>query len=105
MISAEPDLAERSADPPARTRSGVILIVDTGPLMAAFNKNRAHEVCAELLATTSAQVIIPAPVLTEVCYLIDTRNGTRAPGGLPHRAGQGHHDTPIDHHIQPPPDG
>ena len=57
----------------------MILIVDTGPLVAAFNKkDRAHEVCTELLATTSAQLIVPAPVLTEVCYLIEARNGTRA---------------------------
>ncbi|MGH3821475.1 MAG: type II toxin-antitoxin system VapC family toxin [Pseudonocardiaceae bacterium] len=57
----------------------MILVVDTGPLVAAFNKkDRAHEVCTELLTTTSAQLVVPAPVLTEVCYLIETRNGTRA---------------------------
>jgi uncharacterized protein len=57
----------------------MILVVDTGPLVAAFNKNdRAHEACTELLATTPAQLVVPAPVLTEVCYLIERRNGTRA---------------------------
>ncbi len=57
----------------------MILVVDTGPLVTAFNeKDGAHEVCTELLETTPAQLIIPAPVLTEVCYLIEARNGTRA---------------------------
>jgi hypothetical protein len=35
-------------------------------------------VCAELLATTVSPAGLPAPVLTEVCYLIKARNGTRA---------------------------
>jgi hypothetical protein len=57
----------------------MILVVDTGPLVAAFNKrDRAHKACVDLLATTTAQLIVPAPVLTEVCYLVETRNGTRA---------------------------
>jgi hypothetical protein len=35
-------------------------------------------VCAELLAITVSPAGLPAPVLTEVCYLIEARNGTRA---------------------------
>lgn len=57
----------------------MILVVDTGPLVATFNnKDRAHKICTDLLETTSAQLVVPAPVLTEVCYLIEARNGTRA---------------------------
>lgn len=57
----------------------MILIVDTGPLVAAFNeKDNAHEACTELLTTTPARLIVPAPVLTEVCYLVEQRNGIRA---------------------------
>ncbi|MGH3925879.1 MAG: hypothetical protein ACRDTT_23970, partial [Pseudonocardiaceae bacterium] len=32
----------------------------------------------ELLATTPAQLVVPAAVLTEACYFIEARNGTRA---------------------------
>jgi uncharacterized protein len=47
----------------------VALILDTGPLLAAVDRSdRNHEACAGLLASTSEQLAIPAPILPEVDF-------------------------------------
>jgi predicted nucleic acid-binding protein len=45
------------------------LILDTGPLVAALDRDdQNHQRCAELLATAPGPLRVPGPVLTEVCY-------------------------------------
>lgn len=55
------------------------MIVDTGPLVAALDRDdRDHQRCAELLATAPGPLRMPGPVLTEVCYLLERQRGSAA---------------------------
>jgi predicted nucleic acid-binding protein len=52
----------------------VALIVDTGPLFASLDRDDDyHLACQRLLAETSEDLIIPAPVLVEVDYFVHQR--------------------------------
>ena len=56
-----------------------MIICDTGPLVAVLNAGDAHhESCRRLLERERGPLIVPAPVLTEVCYLASTRLGAQA---------------------------
>ncbi|MEV4540430.1 type II toxin-antitoxin system VapC family toxin [Micromonospora echinaurantiaca] len=61
-----------------RQRSAVI--VDTGPLVALINNNDEHHAaCAEWLETILARrrtLVIPMPIVTEVCYLLAKTAGS-----------------------------
>jgi predicted nucleic acid-binding protein len=53
-----------------------VIICDTGPLVAALNADDKHHVpCRDLLLQIPGPLVVPAPVLTEVCYLAATRLG------------------------------
>ncbi|WP_433734455.1 type II toxin-antitoxin system VapC family toxin [Nocardia sp. CA-129566] len=48
-------------------------------IVAAINtRDNRHAECAELLQTAAGPLIVPAPVLTEVCYLLEQRSGTHS---------------------------
>ncbi|MFC0600547.1 type II toxin-antitoxin system VapC family toxin [Streptomyces palmae] len=56
-----------------------MIICDTGPIVAAFNaKDDRHADCLTLLETHPGPLLVPAPILTEVCYLLSTRADSRA---------------------------
>ncbi|AJE85192.1 PIN domain-containing protein [Streptomyces physcomitrii] len=58
-----------------------MIICDTGPIVAAFNaKDDRHTDCLRVLETHPGPLLVPGPILTEVCYLLETRAGTRAEG-------------------------
>ena len=61
-----------------RQRSAVI--VDTGPLVALINENDGyHASCVAWLADALAKhrtLVIPVPVITEVCYLLSKTVGS-----------------------------
>lgn len=53
------------------------MIVDTSPLVALANKNDDHHArCRDLLLNAAEPLLVPASVLTEVCYMLG-----RDPGG------------------------
>lgn len=55
------------------------VVVDAGPLYAYIDADDAHHAsCAEFLTCRSGTLIVPQLVITEVCYLVQTRLGTRA---------------------------
>jgi hypothetical protein len=55
------------------------VVVDAGPLYAYVDADDAHHgACAEFLACRDGTLIVPQLVITEVCYLVQTRLGTRA---------------------------
>jgi predicted nucleic acid-binding protein len=57
----------------------VIAIVDTGPLYAAADDDdRDHDRCFEVLARPDLELVVPAFVVTETCYLIGSRLGSAA---------------------------
>lgn len=52
------------------------LILDTGPLYASLDrKDQDHTRCRELIESAGERIVIPAPVLPEVDYLVSTRMG------------------------------
>jgi len=54
----------------------VALICDTGPLYAAMDRADAdHRACAQLLAGSEEQLLIPAPVIVELDWLASSRLG------------------------------
>ncbi|MED7928162.1 PIN domain-containing protein [Nonomuraea sp. LP-02] len=56
-----------------------MIVLDTGPLVAALNgKDRHHEVCARLLRTHPGPLLVPSTVVTEVCQLVERRQGSAA---------------------------
>lgn len=56
-----------------------MIICDTGPLVAALNVNdQRHHECLELLETHPGPLVVPAPVLTEVAYFLESRMGPDA---------------------------
>src|SRR2546425_2723649 len=69
----------------ARLRRGscrpaqVVLIVDAGPLYAAFDADeRHHAACRKLLESHPGPLLVPTLVVTEVAYLIGSRLGAEA---------------------------
>jgi uncharacterized protein len=53
-----------------------VIICDTGPLVALLNKaDHYHEASASLFTTYPGRLLVPSPILTEVCYLAESRLG------------------------------
>ncbi|MEU5156503.1 PIN domain-containing protein [Glycomyces sp. NPDC021274] len=56
-----------------------MIVVDTGPLVALMdNDDDHHSRCVEWFRTVRVPLLIPAPVLTEVCWLLDRNRGSKA---------------------------
>lgn len=56
-----------------------MIAVDTGPLLALMDTDDHHHVrCVEWFRTVRVPLLIPAPVLTEVCWLLDRNRGSKA---------------------------
>jgi predicted nucleic acid-binding protein len=54
----------------------VALICDTGPLYAGMDQGDAdHEACAALLVGSPEPLVVPAPVVVELDWLVSTRLG------------------------------
>jgi hypothetical protein len=57
----------------------MVILVDTGPLYAlADEDDQYHEVIAEFVAATGETLIVPSPVVPEVCYLLLEHLGAEA---------------------------
>ncbi len=56
-----------------------MIVVDTGPLVAiADSDDRDHTRCIAALGEARRPLVVPATVLTEVCYLLERELGTAA---------------------------
>jgi len=56
-----------------------VIVWDTGPLIAAADADdKDHARCVALMRRTPRPLLVPYPVLTEVCYLLEREKGTRA---------------------------
>lgn len=56
-----------------------MIIADTGPLVAIANdRDQRHQACLALLGRHRGPVLVPAPVVVEVCQLLVSRRGTRS---------------------------
>ena len=58
-----------------------MILVDTGPLVAAaLSEDANHVPCTELFTSihlARESMLVPAPVVTEVCYLLEREAGPR----------------------------
>lgn len=60
-----------------------MILVDSGPIVAAGSTHDSrHEVCTELLGSATEELLVPATVSTEVCYMLETRAGSRSEAAL-----------------------
>ena len=50
----------------------IATVLDTGPIVAALNTtDRRHRDCARLLTSMAGRRLLPRPVLTEICWLLE----------------------------------
>jgi predicted nucleic acid-binding protein len=63
-----------------------VIVVDTGPLVAAaLSGDTNHRRCVELFASlhlNSEQLVVPAFVVTEVCFLLEREGGPKLEAGF-----------------------
>jgi uncharacterized protein len=56
-----------------------VILVDSGPLVAVGAANDPHhQVCTELLSSATEELLVPATVSAEVCYMLETRAGSKS---------------------------
>jgi uncharacterized protein len=56
-----------------------VIVCDTGPLVAVLNANDAdHQRCTNLLEGHPGPLLVPSPVVAEVCYMVESRVGSAA---------------------------
>ena len=56
-----------------------MIVVDTGPLVAAADRDDAHhESCTAWFDACDDEIVVPAPVIVEVCWLLARRVGPDA---------------------------
>jgi predicted nucleic acid-binding protein len=67
-----------------------VIIVDTGPLVAAANsRDKDHPRCVEMFKHTRKPWLVPQPIVTEVCYLLERERGSRVEAAFLRSFGQG----------------
>lgn len=48
-----------------------MIVVDAGPLIAAFDTSDEHHIdCAAFLEDSADELLVPQPIVAEVCYMI-----------------------------------
>jgi uncharacterized protein len=48
-----------------------VIVIDTGPVVAAANRKDAyHEQCVKLLQGFPGPLLLPAPLITEIGYML-----------------------------------
>lgn len=56
-----------------------MIVVDTGPLLALMDTDDHHHArCVAWFRTVRVPLLVPSPVLTEVCRLLDRNRGSKA---------------------------
>lgn len=54
-----------------------MIVADTGPLVALLDADdRHHARCVEWFQSVRSPLLVPSPVLTEVCWLLDRSKGS-----------------------------
>ncbi len=56
-----------------------MIVIDTGPVVAAANrKDDYHKQCVDLLQGFPGPLLLPAPLITEIGYMLQCRAGSKA---------------------------
>jgi predicted nucleic acid-binding protein len=68
-------------DPARRARPAFVIVVDTGPLVAAvLSTDEDHRACVDLFTSahlSGEQLLVPSFVIPEACYLIQREVGAK----------------------------
>ncbi|MCF4121275.1 PIN domain-containing protein [Antribacter sp. KLBMP9083] len=60
-----------------------MIVVDTGPIVAAANRrDDHHRACVELLETHPGPLLLPSPLIAEIGYMLASRAGAAAEAGF-----------------------
>lgn len=60
-----------------------MILVDTGPLVAAVNRrDRRHDDCRRLLENRAGELVVTPYVVAETCWLVASRMGARAEANI-----------------------
>lgn len=60
-----------------------VIVIDTGPVVSAANrKDDYHKQCLELLQSFPGPLLLPAPIITEIGYMLHSRAGSQAEAGF-----------------------
>ncbi|MEW9553835.1 type II toxin-antitoxin system VapC family toxin [Nonomuraea sp. NPDC050783] len=67
-----------------------MIVLDSGPLVAALNRqDKHHDACARFLRTYPGSLLVPSTVVTEVCQLVERRQGSKAEAAFLRSFGSG----------------
>ncbi|GII93559.1 type II toxin-antitoxin system VapC family toxin [Sinosporangium siamense] len=67
-----------------------MIVLDSGPLVAAINsRDNHHKACASLLPSHPGPLLVPPTVITEVCQLAESRQGSKAEAAFLQSFGSG----------------
>ena len=56
-----------------------MILLDTGPLVAAINRrDRQHQACRKLLESRAGELLVTPYVIAEVCWMVSSRIGATA---------------------------
>jgi hypothetical protein len=67
-----------------------VIVADSGPLFATADADDAHHAaCAGLVRARYAELVVPATVVVEVCWLIERSLGPSAEAGFLRSAARG----------------
>jgi uncharacterized protein len=60
-----------------------VIVIDTGPVVASANrKDDYHVQCVKLLQGFPGPLLLPAPLITEIGYMLYSRAGSGAEAGF-----------------------
>ena len=63
-----------------------MIVIDTGPRVTAANeRDNHHQHCLDYLETAPGPLIVPAPVVIEVCYFLESWRGHHASATFLHQ--------------------
>lgn len=67
-----------------------MILLDTGPIVAAAARTDPHhERCVRLLAETRRPLLVPSPVVAEVCHLLEREAGSKVEAQFLHSVAVG----------------
>ncbi|KLL09641.1 type II toxin-antitoxin system VapC family toxin [Protofrankia coriariae] len=80
-----------------------MIVVDTGPVVAVANrKDDHHRQCVDLLQNFPGPLLLPAPLLSEIGYMLFSRAGAKAEANFLRDVADGVYElapvTPADAH-------
>lgn len=71
-----------------------MIICDTGRWLRSNANDKDHQRCTSFLGAHPGPLLVPSPIVTEVCYVTETRVGSGAEAALYYRWPPGNSGSP-----------